>query len=144
MTAGNILSIFKCGCITGVLWSFSQMIFVISVNELGLLTRTDLQSISGNWYFLLDTLSGVLAITLYALLRAASVSIPRAMVVTVFVWLLVHTLAGLYGGGFEYTLPLATLVSLLSVMVMSLCLLVGVWPYEAVNNARKTPASAAN
>jgi len=115
------------------------MILIIAVNEIGLLSRADLQSISGNWYFLLDTLTGVLAITFYAVLRAMTVAIPRAMIGTVFVWLLIYTLSGLKGGGFEYTIPLAALTSLLSFIVMSLCLLAGVWPYEVIRNGRKQP-----
>jgi len=120
------------------------MILVIIVNEFGLLSQADLQSVSGNWYFLLDTLTGVLAITFYAILRAATVSIPRAMIVTVFVWLFIYTVTSLKGGGFEYTIPLATLTSLLSVIVMSLCLLAGVWPYEVIRNSRKQPVPTIN
>jgi|GEM_PF-6591198 len=144
MTPGNLLALFKCGCLTGILWSLSQMILVIIVNEFGLLSQADLQSVSGNWYFLLDTLTGVLAITFYAILRAATVSIPRAMIVTVFVWLFIYTVTSLKGGGFEYTIPLATLTSLLSVIVMSLCLLAGVWPYEVIRNSRKQPVPTIN
>ena len=140
MTPGNLLVLIKCGCITGILWSLSQMVMVITVAELGLLSDANLQSISGNWYFLLDTFTGVLAISLYAALRACKVSIPRAMIVTVFVWLLASTLSGLKGGGFELSLLMATLTSMLSVIVMSLCLLGGVWPYEVISNAQKNPA----
>ena len=140
MTANNFLTLIKCGCITGILWSLSQMVMVITVNELGILSQANLQEISGNWYFLLDTVSGVLAISFYAVLRAFKVSIPRAMIVTVFVWLFINTVTGLKGGGFELSLALATLTSLLSVIVMSLCLLGGVWPYEVISNAQKNTA----
>ncbi|MBT8145374.1 MAG: hypothetical protein KJN90_00890 [Gammaproteobacteria bacterium] len=141
MTPGNLLTLFKCGCLTGILWSLSQMVLVIVINEFGLLTRNDLQSISGNWYFLADTLSGVLAITFYAVMRAAAVSIPRAMIVTVFVWLFIHTLVS---GGFEYTIPLTVLASLLSVITMSLSLLAGVWPYEVLKSGPKQTAPSAS
>lgn len=140
MTSGKLLSLIKCGCLTGVLWSLSQMLLVIVANELGILARTGLQTTSGNWYFLLDILAGVLAITFYAALRAVTVTIPRATIVTVFVWLFIQTLTGLKGGELEYTIPIAVLMSLLSVIAMSLCVLAGAWPYEVISSTKKQPA----
>jgi hypothetical protein len=115
MTSSHIVSLLKCGCVTGALWSLSQMAMMVTVNELGLLSGAKLH----------------LAVVLYAGLRTAMVSVPRAMSSTVFVWLFFHTLLGT---GFDYTIPLATLVALLSVIGMSLCLLAGAWPYELTNS----------
>ncbi len=131
MTSSHIVSLLKCGCVTGALWSLSQMAMMVTVNELGLLSGAKLHLLSSNWQFLQDAASGILAVVLYAGLRTAMVSVPRAMSSTVFVWLFFHTLLGT---GFDYTIPLATLVALLSVIGMSLCLLAGAWPYELTNS----------
>jgi hypothetical protein len=115
------------------------MATMVTINALGLLPRSELYLLSSRWGFLLDAVSGILAVMLYAGLRDAMVSVSRAMSATVFVWLLFHTLLG---SGFDYTIPLATLMALLSVIGMSFCLLAGAWPYEVISNTLKRSPSA--
>jgi hypothetical protein len=126
------LRVIQCGLITGVLWSLSQMLFVFTAIEIGLLSKTLDLTLSGTWHFLLDILSGILALAAYVLLRAFSWPIPRAVSIPAVCWLVVQILSGLTEGGFEFTVAQSFLVYLLAFFSLSLSILAGAWPYEVM------------
>ena len=136
----KVLYILKCGCIAGAVWSFFQILLVIGVNEIGLLSRTGIKQMIGNRLFVLDILSGILALAFYALVRMAIDSIPRAMSTTVVAWFTILCLANLFINGTGFTSSEAWLLSLLALISISLSLLAGVVPYELITDAESKSA----
>lgn len=136
MTTHRMLSFLECGCIAGVLWSFSQMIMIVSASEAGLILSTDMQLMSGEWYFALDILTGVWVIGIYLLARAYFQSIPNAAIGTVVAWWVIQSLISIKSGGFDYTVVQTLVFSLAPFICMSLSLLSGIWLYEKLNSKR--------
>lgn len=137
----NILCILKCGCVTGVLWSFSQILLVLSVNEAGLLSPRDMQSLNGEWYFLLDILTGIWAISIYTLARSYFQAINSAVAGTVIACWFIQSLVTIKGGGIELTAVQAMMITLVTFTSIALSVLAGIGLYEKLSSNRTVGAA---
>jgi len=134
MAPRNILALLECGCITGVLWSFFQMLFVVTGINSGLMAVGDMKVISGEWYFVLDVLTGLWTIGIFLLMRSYFQSFPSAVGGTVIAWWVIQSLINIKSGGFDFTIAQASAFSIVSFLSMSFSVLTGTWLYQKISN----------
>lgn len=134
MLSNNMVCVLKCGLLTGLLWSFSQMLLVVLAFETGLYTAAEMQSVSGQGFILLDMLAGIWAVSLYTLARAQINSPTQAVSVTVLAWWIIHTLTMLKGGSPDLSMALAALGSVATFLAMAVSLAAGTLAFERIQN----------
>ena len=134
MLVRHILGLLKCGSVTGVVWSFAQMLLIITSVESGFVSIDQLGPIDGEWLFALDILAGIWAIGIYTLARSYFQSVSGAVAVTAIAWWAIQGIISTKFGASDFSVIQAAATSLGSLAGTGVSLLAGVWAYEKLNH----------